>query len=189
MILCRFLEILCRVFRSFADSSSSSSSSSFSSPSLCVWECRDIAQCLLLMLSFLDFTIAANSLWQVVVRMRPLNNKEEAEEATNVVQKLSSNSVLISEQQFTFDAVIGEDASQVLKHFTFSLFHSLSPPSLAILVHTDLAILIHTKLAILIQTELAILVVNRELAVLFWASSSETIGIGSEETELLVHQF
>ncbi|CAM6019631.1 unnamed protein product [Sphagnum balticum] len=49
---------------------------------------------------------------KVVVRMRPLNNKEEAEEATNVVQKLSSNSVLISEQQFTFDAVIGEDASQ-----------------------------------------------------------------------------
>ncbi|CAK9858991.1 unnamed protein product [Sphagnum jensenii] len=49
---------------------------------------------------------------KVVVRVRPLNNKEEAEEATNVVQKLSSNSVLISEQQFTFDAVIGEDASQ-----------------------------------------------------------------------------
>jgi hypothetical protein len=68
------------------------------------------------MLSCLDFTKAANSSWQVVVRMRPLNNKEEAEEATNVVQKLSSNSVLISEQQFTFDAVIGEDASQVLKH-------------------------------------------------------------------------
>ncbi len=113
--------------------------------------------------------------------MRPLNNKEEAEEATNVVQKLSSNSVLISEQQFTFDAVIGEDASQVLKHFTFSFFHSLSSPFLAILVHTDLAILI--------QTELAILVVNRELAVLFWASSSETIGIGSEETGLLVHPF
>ncbi|KAH9577047.1 hypothetical protein CY35_01G194100 [Sphagnum magellanicum] len=48
----------------------------------------------------------------VVVRMRPLNTKEEAEEDTNVVQKLSSNSLLISEQQFTFDAVIGEDASQ-----------------------------------------------------------------------------
>jgi hypothetical protein len=141
------------------------------------------------MLSCLDFTKAANSSWQVVVRMRPLNNKEEAEEATNVVQKLSSNSVLISEQQFTFDAVIGEDASQVLKHFTFSLFHSLSSPFLAILVHTDLAILIHTKLAILIQTELAILVVNRELAVLFWVSSSETIGIRSEETELLVLRF
>ncbi len=171
MILCRFLEILCRVFRSFADSSSSSFSSS--SPSLCVWKCRDIAQCLLPMLSCQDFTKAANSSWQVVVRMRPLNNKEEAEEATNVVQKLSSNSVLISEQQFTFDAVIGEDASQVIKHFTFSLFHSLSSSFLAILVRTDLAIL----------------VVNRELAVLFWAISSETIGIGSEETELLVHQF
>jgi len=73
------------------------------------------------MLSCLDFTKAANSSWQVVVRMRPLNTKEEAEEATNVVQKLSSNSLLISEQQFTFDAVIGEDASQVLKHFTLSL--------------------------------------------------------------------
>jgi hypothetical protein len=121
--------------------------------------------------------------------MRPLNTKEEAEEATNVVQKLSSNSLLISEQQFTFDAVIGEDASQVLKHFTLSLFCSLSSPFIAILVHTDLAILTHTKLAILIQTVLAILVVNRELAVLFWASNSETIGIGSEETELLFHQF
>jgi hypothetical protein len=61
----------------------------------------------------------------------------------------------------------------VIKHFTFSLFHSLSSPFLAILVHTGLAIL----------------VVNRELAVLFWAISSGTIGIGSEETELLVHQF
>ncbi|CAK9189601.1 unnamed protein product [Sphagnum troendelagicum] len=49
---------------------------------------------------------------KVIVRMRPLNRKEEAEEASHVVQKLSSNSLLISDQQFTFDAVVGEGASQ-----------------------------------------------------------------------------
>jgi hypothetical protein len=48
--------------------------------------------------------------------MRPLNRKEEAEEASHVVQKLSSNSLLISDQQFTFDAVVGEGASQVSIH-------------------------------------------------------------------------
>jgi kinesin family protein 15 len=49
----------------------------------------------------------------VIVRLRPLNKKEAAEEATMVVQKLSANSLSLAEQQFTFDAVAGESESQV----------------------------------------------------------------------------
>lgn len=47
------------------------------------------------------------------MRVRPLNKKEEAEEATHVVQKVSSNSVSLGDQQFTYDAVAGETESQV----------------------------------------------------------------------------
>lgn len=49
----------------------------------------------------------------MIVRLRPLNKKEAAEEATLVVQKLSANSLSLAEQQFTFDAVAGESESQV----------------------------------------------------------------------------
>lgn len=45
--------------------------------------------------------------------MRPLNKKEAAEEATNVVQKLSGDSLSLGDQQFTFDSVAGETESQV----------------------------------------------------------------------------
>ncbi|XP_024379513.1 kinesin-like protein KIN-12B [Physcomitrium patens] len=44
--------------------------------------------------------------------MRPLNKKEAAEEATNVVQKLSGDSLSLGDQQFTFDSVAGETESQ-----------------------------------------------------------------------------
>lgn len=53
--------------------------------------------------------------YQVIVRLRPLNKKEEAEEATHVVQKVSSNSVSLGDQQFTYDAVAGEAESQVCR--------------------------------------------------------------------------
>lgn len=49
---------------------------------------------------------------KVIVRMRPLNKKEAAEEATNVVQKLSGDSLSLGDQQFTFDSVAGETESQ-----------------------------------------------------------------------------
>ncbi|KAG6547673.1 hypothetical protein Mapa_011122 [Marchantia paleacea] len=49
---------------------------------------------------------------KVIVRMRPLNAKEEQEEATKVVQKISTNAVSLGDQQFTYDAIAGEDASQ-----------------------------------------------------------------------------
>jgi hypothetical protein len=47
------------------------------------------------------------------VRMRPLNKKEETEEAEIVLQKTSATSVSIADQHFTYDAVAGQDASQV----------------------------------------------------------------------------
>lgn len=46
--------------------------------------------------------------------MRPLNAKEEQEEATKVVQKISTNAVSLGDQQFTYDAIAGENASQVI---------------------------------------------------------------------------
>lgn len=56
-------------------------------------------------------------LCQVIVRMRPLNKKEILEEATQVVQKLSPNSLSLAEQQFTYDAVAGENESQVCMEY------------------------------------------------------------------------
>lgn len=49
----------------------------------------------------------------MIVRVRPLNKKEAAEEATLVVQKLSANSLSLADAQFTYDAVAGETESQV----------------------------------------------------------------------------
>ncbi|KAG0628802.1 hypothetical protein M758_1G054100 [Ceratodon purpureus] len=49
---------------------------------------------------------------KVIVRMRPLNKKEIAEEATHVISKLSPNSLSLVDQQFTYDAVAGDDESQ-----------------------------------------------------------------------------
>ena len=66
----------------------------------------------------------------MIVRLRPLNKKEAAEEATLVVQKLSANSLSLAEQQFTFDAVAGESESQVsvkpLKVVDYLLLNILS---------------------------------------------------------------
>lgn len=42
-----------------------------------------------------------------------MNKKEEGEEAEQVVHKMSSTCVSLSDQQFTYDAVAGEDSSQV----------------------------------------------------------------------------
>ncbi|KAL2651860.1 hypothetical protein R1flu_019988 [Riccia fluitans] len=49
---------------------------------------------------------------KVMVRMRPLNAKEEQEEATLIVHKVSTNAVALGDQQFTYDSVAGVDASQ-----------------------------------------------------------------------------
>lgn len=43
-----------------------------------------------------------------------MNKKEEAEEATQVVHKMSLTCVAMGDQQFTYDAVAGEESSQVL---------------------------------------------------------------------------
>jgi hypothetical protein len=61
-----------------------------------------------------------NSLWiwlfalccQVIVRVRPCNSKEASEEATEIVEKISENSLCIADQQFTFDHVATVEASQ-----------------------------------------------------------------------------
>jgi hypothetical protein len=45
--------------------------------------------------------------------MRPLNDKEEQEAATKIVQKVSFDAVQLGDQQFTYDAIAGEEASQV----------------------------------------------------------------------------
>lgn len=50
---------------------------------------------------------------QVIVRVRPMNKKEEGEEAEQVVHRVSSTCVSLADQQFTYDAVAGEDSSQV----------------------------------------------------------------------------
>ena len=65
-----------------------------------------------------DFDACTSSVFvwdvcQVIVRMRPLNKKEIAEEATHVISKLSPNSLSLVDQQFTYDAVAGDDESQV----------------------------------------------------------------------------
>jgi len=49
--------------------------------------------------------------------MRPLNKKEIIEEATQVVLKTSPNSLSLADQQFTYDAVAGENESQVCSIF------------------------------------------------------------------------
>lgn len=61
---------------------------------------------------------------QVILRVRPLNKKEEAEEADRVVRSVTSTSVSLSDQQFTFDAVAGEVSSQV--NFYFSTMHAFT---------------------------------------------------------------
>jgi hypothetical protein len=43
-----------------------------------------------------------------------MNKKEEAEEATQVVHKISLTCVAMGDQQFTYDAVAGEESSQVV---------------------------------------------------------------------------
>lgn len=53
---------------------------------------------------------------QVIVRVRPMNKKEESEEAEQVVYRMSSTCVSLADQQFTYDAVAGEDSSQVTPH-------------------------------------------------------------------------
>ncbi|XP_024385375.1 kinesin-like protein KIN-12A isoform X2 [Physcomitrium patens] len=57
-------------------------------------------------------TSSADSGVKVILRVRPLNKKEEAEEADRVVRSVTSTSVSLSDQQFTFDAVAGEVSSQ-----------------------------------------------------------------------------
>ena len=42
-----------------------------------------------------------------------MNKKEEAEEAEQIVHSMSATCVALADQQFTYDAVAGEDASQV----------------------------------------------------------------------------
>ncbi|CAM6105350.1 unnamed protein product [Calypogeia fissa] len=49
---------------------------------------------------------------KVIIRMRPLNEKEEQEEATKIVHKIASDAVTLGDQQFTYDAIAGEGASQ-----------------------------------------------------------------------------
>ncbi|CAK9208177.1 unnamed protein product [Sphagnum troendelagicum] len=59
-----------------------------------------------------DTASSTDSGVKVIVRMRPLNKKEETEEAEIVLQKTSVTSVSIADQHFTYDAVAGQDASQ-----------------------------------------------------------------------------
>jgi len=59
-----------------------------------------------------DMASSTDSGVKVIVRMRPLNKKEETEEAEIVLQKTSVTSVSIADQHFTYDAVAGQDASQ-----------------------------------------------------------------------------
>ena len=46
------------------------------------------------------------------MRVRPCNNKEKLEEATEIVEKISENSLCIADQQFTFDHVATVESSQ-----------------------------------------------------------------------------
>lgn len=52
-----------------------------------------------------------SNFYQVIVRMRPLNQDEGDGEMT--VQKMSADSLLINGQTFTFDAVADIGATQV----------------------------------------------------------------------------
>ncbi|KAH7307152.1 hypothetical protein KP509_22G048200 [Ceratopteris richardii] len=49
---------------------------------------------------------------KVVVRVRPCNQKEEAEDATQIAEKISDETINLIDQTFTFDHVAGQDASQ-----------------------------------------------------------------------------
>lgn len=57
-------------------------------------------------------TSSADNGVKVIVRVRPMNKKEEGEEAEQVVHRISSTCVSLADQHFTYDAVAGEDASQ-----------------------------------------------------------------------------
>uniref|UniRef100_A0A7I4BD30 Kinesin motor domain-containing protein n=1 Tax=Physcomitrium patens TaxID=3218 RepID=A0A7I4BD30_PHYPA len=67
-------------------------------------------------------TSSADTGVKVIVRVRPLNKKEEAEEAEQVVHRLSATGVSLADQLFTYDAVAGEDASQE------AVFHMVGLP-------------------------------------------------------------
>ncbi|KAI5076831.1 hypothetical protein GOP47_0008896 [Adiantum capillus-veneris] len=49
---------------------------------------------------------------KVIIRLRPCNQKEEAEEATQIVEKISLDSLSLADQNFTFDHVAGQESSQ-----------------------------------------------------------------------------
>eukprot|EP00250_Pteridium_aquilinum_P021326 c25089_g1_i1 orf=2-2848(-) len=49
---------------------------------------------------------------KVIIRLRPLNQREESEEATQIVERISRDSLFLADQNFTFDYVAGQDASQ-----------------------------------------------------------------------------
>ncbi|KAG0558177.1 hypothetical protein KC19_10G010000 [Ceratodon purpureus] len=59
---------------------------------------------------------------KVIVRVRPMNKKEETEEAEQVVHMMSSTCVALADQQFTYDAVAGENSSQE------AVFHMVGLP-------------------------------------------------------------
>lgn len=50
-----------------------------------------------------------------------MNKKEEGEEAELAVQTISSTCVSLADQQFTYDAVAGEDSSQVNSHLAVTV--------------------------------------------------------------------
>ncbi|MCO5611484.1 hypothetical protein L7F22_065737 [Adiantum nelumboides] len=49
---------------------------------------------------------------KVIIRLRPCNQKEEAEEVTQIVEKVSMDSLSLADQNFTFDHVAGQESSQ-----------------------------------------------------------------------------
>jgi DNA replication protein DnaD len=72
--------------------------------------------------------------FQVNVRIRPPSKDEEEEES--VVQKLSGNSVSISDHTFTFDSVANTGCSQVTS-IIFELLYKeafISPSSFFLLI-------------------------------------------------------
>lgn len=55
--------------------------------------------------------IALDSGVQVIVRIRPLTREEE-QQGTQIAQEISSDTVAVADQQFTFDAVAGTESTQ-----------------------------------------------------------------------------
>jgi hypothetical protein len=51
-----------------------------------------------------------------MVRIRPGNPKEATEEATEIIEKISENSLRLCDHQFTFDRIAEEDTSQVRRN-------------------------------------------------------------------------